>query len=93
MPGPADMTTSDDAPELIDPLTIAPNPTSGIIRLGELLTEPTDWEVNDLTGRRLLSGRLQTGEGQISIAALPGGMYLLRVGQRIVRVVRITGDR
>lgn len=88
-----DMTTSDQTPEEATPLAIFPNPTSGIVHLGEFLTEPTYWEVNDLTGRRLLSGQLQTGEQQISIAELPGGMYLLRVGRRVTRVVRITSGR
>jgi hypothetical protein len=88
-----DMTTSDEAPELTNPLTIFPNPTSGIIRLGEHLTGPMEWEVTDLTGRRLLSGRLHTGAQQISIAELPGGMYLLRVGRRVTRVVRVTRSR
>jgi hypothetical protein len=86
-----DMTTSDEAPELTTPLAIFPNPTSGVIRLGRLPTELTDWEVTDLTGRRLVSGRLNGGTQEISIAAVPGGMYLLRVGRLVTRVVKIGG--
>jgi len=84
-----DMTTSNEIPEATTPLVIHPNPSTGLIHLSQLLTAPTDWELMDLTGRRLMGGQLSPGTQEISIDKVPGGMYLLRVGQRVTRVVRM----
>ena len=74
------------------PLTAYPNPCTT-----ELLVpadpRPRTAEVLDLTGRRVLRQELTGGAERIGTAALPSGMYVLRVlagGEKVGRQVRFS---
>ena len=66
--------------------TVSPNPATDVLRiLG--LTAPAGYQLLDLNGRTLRSGRIQGMMGDIYVGQLPGGLYLLRVGMEVRKVV------
>lgn len=69
-------------------LSIYPNPTHNWLTVS---SQPghqnSGFEITDLLGRPLLSGRLNS-ENQVDLSTLPAGSYLLRVGQASARPVK-----
>jgi hypothetical protein len=63
----------------IEPLTLYPNPAGDVIYLGEIMKEKAVVEVYDLSGQLMMSCRIDAGESEIYIGALPQGMYTLRL--------------
>lgn len=75
---PVTFTVGIDEHSLDSYFTVSPNPTHGDIKLNVLQkTVYTSYEVNDLQGRILLSGDVQTGKQTISLHHLSKGIYLL----------------
>ena len=73
------------------PITVFPNPTSDQIALSGI-TAPTQVEVFNGLGQRVLSRQVAPGDTQISLKHLPVGTYTLRVrlvdGVGVGKVVR-----
>ena len=44
--------------------------------------------LSDMQGRQLFAQKLQAGSNQIDIGFLSQGIYLLRVGDKVVKVVK-----
>lgn len=61
-------------------LAIYPNPTNGVVNVG--IDENV--EVYDITGRRVMSG---SRGPVIDLSALNDGLYVIRVGNRVAKVV------
>jgi len=58
-------------------LRIFPNPASDILFLNDLNSEPMNWEILDVSGRLVESGRYDPTQG-INIEKLIGGVYVLK---------------
>ena len=71
-------------------VTVYPNPVGEVFTVETNLTEATEFQLFDGLGRRLRVGRVSAGfqRTRVSTARLPGGRYLLRVGDRVVQVVK-----
>jgi hypothetical protein len=69
-------------------LRLHPNPTSGPLRFDSPVQSP--FIMTDLTGRTVLMGNATAGTNELSISALPEGMYVLTLeGSGSVRVVKM----
>ncbi|WP_116128194.1 reprolysin-like metallopeptidase [Lewinella sp. IMCC34183] len=81
------------SPDALDAsLTIYPNPTTDRVQLrwSPATARSVAIELYDPTGRRVLrqSARLSDGEASLDLTALPGGLYVLRLGSTTRRVVK-----
>ena len=71
-------------------MIVYPNPTAGLVNYRFEGTPKTKrYTLTSLTGKRLAGGRLLSGSGSVDLRALPAGVYLLRVGNLVERVVRL----
>ncbi len=59
-------------------LEIYPNPALDIIQISGLSHASTEFQLFDLSGRKLLNGRLTLEQSEINISTLPIGVYLIR---------------
>jgi len=89
--------STDEATEVLDGLSVFPNPTAGALEIRLDLERTTELgaEVYDLTGRMLKSqdfGRQARLQEQLDFSDLPAGIYLLRLraddAARTIRVVK-----
>jgi len=93
-----DFNTSNDQPtEVLDGLTVFPNPTTGMLELRLDLPSATNLrsELYDLAGRRLIARDFGRGlhlSERLDLGRFPAGVYLLRLradeGARTVRVIK-----
>lgn len=67
-------------------LTIFPNPTDGFVTVETNLTEVMDLEVIHTTGQRLLRKTI-LGAASLDLSAFPAGVYFVRVGNVVEKVV------
>lgn len=66
---------------------IWPNPTTGVlnVKLGKI--QRTNYAVKDVSGKTLLHGYIQNGEGRIFVNSLSKGIYLLQTEVGVCRFV------
>ncbi|MFT5015445.1 MAG: hypothetical protein ACJATN_001264 [Neolewinella sp.] len=88
---------TDEATEVLESLSVYPNPTSGLLELRLNLKRATELsaEVYDLTGRKMLTknlGQQLRLNEQLDFSSLPNGIYLLRLragdAARTIRVIK-----
>ncbi|NJB86818.1 hypothetical protein GGR26_002595 [Lewinella marina] len=66
-------------------LRVYPNPSRAYLMV-EGIAGPAPYGLYSVAGRRVLSGEL-FGPGRIALPELPAGLYFLRVGRQLARVV------
>lgn len=66
--------------------TLFPNPTFSSINITGNLHEPLEYELINLSGQHLLSGRFGSGDKSIDLNGLPTGMYLLIIGGSLYKI-------
>lgn len=69
-------------------LRVFPNPTTTEITIHSDLRAPVKYQVLTLAGRELLSGRVGPGTHALQLTGIPAGFYLLKVEQRIFKIVK-----
>ena len=71
-------------------VTVYPNPVGAAFTVETNLAKATDFQLYDNLGRRLRAGRVDAGfqRTRVSTDELPGGRYLLRVGEQVVQVIK-----
>jgi len=69
--------------------TVYPNPTDGafIIETNES-SKNTSFEIRDVKGKVILKGKLKDKQTTLDLSDYSSGVYLLRVGDQNVKVVR-----
>ena len=79
-----------DAQAFADRLALAPNPTTGTVRLSrpDLADGPLTVSILDIRGRRLAEQRLTGLAATFELGAAPAGTYLVRVVSNRTSVVR-----
>lgn len=85
------ITSTDEFAVNQNPLTAFPNPSSGNWSVTGIPAGEHDWTLTDLTGRTVTSGlnHLVADEPlDVNGADLPTGIYVLRVGKNVIRLVR-----
>lgn len=68
-------------------LTLTPNPATGSFALHGLGSAPQPVTVYSMSGAQVLQGRYADGE-QIDISALAKGIYMVRAGSSIVKLIK-----
>ncbi|HNR56638.1 MAG TPA: T9SS type A sorting domain-containing protein [Flavobacteriales bacterium] len=66
---------------------LAPNPTTGVVRVTGALPG-TSVEIRDAAGRVVLRSMRLAENGQVDLAALAQGLYTIRIGNRTAKVVK-----
>jgi PKD repeat protein len=67
--------------------TVTPNPTSGELRIVSALQDGA-FELFTPTGQKVASGQLSDGRATVNLSSLPQAVYVLRVGEEVLRVVK-----
>lgn len=67
---------------------IYPNPTNGILTISHPQSENTDYEVIATPGQIVLTGTLNSHNNQIDLSSLPGSVYILRIGQEQMKILK-----
>lgn len=67
-------------------VSVWPNPTSGILHIE--ISESRNFELVDLTGRQYLKDRLQPGTNTLNLSSLSKGVYFLKVGDDLIKVMK-----
>lgn len=63
-------------------MALYPNPTSGILNIEtntDLLNK--EYHIYDITGREMMTGKIETEKTTLNVGALSTGIYLLQVGE------------
>ena len=68
-------------------LTVRPNPTTGLLRLTTVASD-AHYTLYDLSGKVLRSGTTTGQRADLDLADLPRAVYLLRVAEEVIRVVK-----
>ena len=70
-------------------LTVSPNPTKGELRIANYELRDGGVELFDVMGKRQkVESNIQTEEATLNISHLPAGIYLLRIADKMVKVVK-----
>lgn len=67
---------------------IYPTVTTGVINVNQL-SEKTDVYLFDYLGRMIITRKLQTGDNMIDISSLTKGVYFVRIGSHVTKVIKI----
>lgn len=67
--------------------SVFPNPASGLVRV-LAPKEQTEYRLLDPIGREVLRGAFSNQRADIDLTGLPRAVYLLRVGEEVVRVIK-----
>ena len=68
-------------------LTIMPNPVAESFMVKGIGSEPQLLTVYNIGGTQVLQGRYSDGE-RVEVGALPQGIYLVRVGRNVVKLIK-----
>ncbi|MEL6969705.1 MAG: CotH kinase family protein [Bacteroidota bacterium] len=77
--------------EAIPPNSIAvyPNPGHAVITIESDFTSPVKFELYSSLGVRMLAGTIHSNHHEVDISQLPVNIYFLRVGDRLLKVVKV----
>jgi hypothetical protein len=64
--------------ERLKPIVVLPNPSSGLFRIQSVNHQDLYFEVSDLKGRKILTGRMNGTSAAIDLSSYPSGTYLLK---------------
>lgn len=76
-----DAPTGLDEHSLADPISVYPTPANNelFVALGKNYSANSNYEVTDITGRKILAGELSQPFNTIHVEDIPAGHYLLRI--------------
>jgi len=77
-------TTGINAPTIN--VSVYPNPIKDYVNIS--ITEDSQAIIIDLSGKTLISLTLNAGSNRINTSALPSGVYLLKAGNKVVKLVK-----
>ena len=67
--------------------TISPNPSKDFVTIESPATDE-EIAVTDLSGRKILTARIADGKAVLDISSLAEGIYLVRIGNRVERLIK-----
>src|SRR5690606_32398933 len=69
--------------------TIYPNPSNGIFTIErELFSENEAYQITDITGKIIASGKLGDKQTQINISTAQSGIYFLKTNNSVFRLLK-----
>lgn len=66
-------------------MSVYPNPTTGLL---QVMTDAGQVELMDMTGRVVATARIAAGAALLDLGSLPQGIYMLRAGSLVQRIVK-----
>ncbi len=70
-------------------IKIFPNPSTGIFTLeSNSISENTNYQITDASGKIVQIGNLETQQNQIDLSSAQSGVYFLRVGNSVMRLLK-----
>lgn len=72
---------------VVEGFTILPNPSKDFVTIESPATDE-EIVVADLSGRKLLTARIADGKAVLDISSLAEGIYLVRIGNRVERLIK-----
>ena len=70
-------------------IQVYPNPVSTYLNIKKTFNQSTDFQLVTLTGKEVMSGILRTNNTQIDIAFLSKGVYFLKVGNTVYKLIKM----
>ena len=76
--------------ERIDPTTVFvyPNPANDAMNIVWPGDESTDYTLSALAGQLVQKGILSTGKNELDLTIVAPGMYLMTIGQQVIKIVK-----
>lgn len=65
-----------------------PNPATDAMTIVWPGAETTDYTLSSLTGQLVQQGSLSTGKNEIDLTAVAPGMYMMTIGQQVIKIVK-----
>lgn len=69
-------------------ISIFPNPTSGMINIEIKNSQLENYELCNLLGLEIMSGKINSEKSSIDLSRLPAGVYLLRVDNKSYKIIK-----
>ncbi|MFT5266186.1 MAG: hypothetical protein ACI8YQ_004950, partial [Polaribacter sp.] len=74
--------------DLVEPdkrIKVYPNPAKNYLQIEINSSGIDDYAIISITGKKLKSGTVKPGQQIIDISALPPNLYLLKIGEEIIK--------
>ena len=81
-------TTSVADVNLTKTVSVFPNPANDAMTIVWPGVETADYTVSSLTGQLVQKGSLSTGKNEIDLASVVPGMYMMTIGQQVIKFVK-----
>ena len=81
-------TTSVADVNLTKTVSVFPNPANDAMTIVWPGVETADYTVSSLTGQLVQQGSLSTGKNEIDLTAVAPGMYMMTIGQQVIKIVK-----
>jgi len=81
-------TTSVADVNLTKTVSVFPNPANDAMTIVWPGVETADYTVSSLTGQLVHKGSLSTGKNEIDLASVVPGMYMMTIGQQVIKFVK-----
>ena len=73
----------------VSKLTVYPNPTNGELQVtGYELQVGNDYRIFNVMGQMVMNGKLADETATINVGSLPNGIYYLRIGNAVTKIVK-----
>lgn len=69
-------------------LIIYPNPSNGIFTIEREFSEMDNYQITDITGKIIANGELNDTQSQIDLSAAQTGVYFLKTGNSVFRLLK-----
>ena len=81
-------TTSVAGDVIAKAVSVFPNPTADAMTIIWPGNETTDYILSSLTGQLVQKGRLSTGRNELDMTTVATGMYMMTIGQQVIKIVK-----
>jgi hypothetical protein len=69
-------------------VSVFPNPANDAMTIVWPGVETADYTVSSLTGQLVQKGSLSTGKNEIDLTSVVPGMYMMNIGQQVIKFVK-----
>ena len=70
----------------VDGINVYPNPTNGTITISG--NQTGEYQIANIMGQTLMTGRIDTEKQQINVSALPAGVYFININGKTMKFVK-----
>ena len=66
----------------------APNPTKDFVIIETNLTRSLDYHIYSITGKHIITGKIEASKKSIDLTDLPTGIYMLKINNRTAKLIK-----